>query len=256
MWWQLAALLNTYVLLCSTSTTPCASKGQDGKALLVARSELKLLCKAPVVATLCRRPGSFRMQVRASKLEKPINTALHFAASNGHSGVLGLLLEAGADITLKDEEDYTALHLAALLLHPGCLRLLLADADAVETNHGLTSFHLAADSRNVEVFQLLLPCSNIDARDAEGSTPLHYASGDGRQTFVKLLLDARADKDATQNDGKTPLQLATEYGHQEVVSQLLAAGANSANLPVAPRPGNAGGSNQAEEFAATSTGAW
>ena len=161
-------------------------------------------------------------------------TALHVAASNGRSGVMGLLLEARADVTLKDEEDNTALHLAALHIHPGCCSLLLeagADADAVQ-NRGMTSLHLAADSGNVEVFQLLLPRSNVEARDAEGSTPLHYVSADGQQALVRLLLDAGADKNATQSDGKTPLQLATENG-QELVVSLLAAGASSA--PVAPK---------------------
>ena len=158
-------------------------------------------------------------------------TALHFAAQMGHSEVMGVLLEAGADFKLVDDEGSTALHLAAWHCRPQCLKLLLeagADPDVVEMN-GLTTLHVAADhiiwNGHPGHFQALIRCCTIDARDQEGASALHYTAADGGQTLVKFLLDA-ANKDVAQNDGKTPLHLAAEYERQEVVSQLLAAGAN------------------------------
>jgi hypothetical protein len=51
-------------------------------------------------------------------------TALHVAARAGHTGVVRLLLDAGADVTATDREGNTALHLAAYG-EPKVVRLLV-----------------------------------------------------------------------------------------------------------------------------------
>lgn len=71
--------------------------------------------------------------------------------------------------------------------------------------------------------------SLIDARDTDGSTPLHCASWKGHPTVVQALLEKGADVHATnQNDhwGDTPLHAAA-HGNQKAVAELLiAAGAD------------------------------
>lgn len=49
-----------------------------------------------------------------TKEDEVENTALHMAAANGHLEVVKFLLEAGADINLKNKNENTALHWASL----------------------------------------------------------------------------------------------------------------------------------------------
>ncbi|KAH9969704.1 ankyrin repeat-containing domain protein [Russula dissimulans] len=78
--------------------------------------------------------------------------------------------------------------------------------------------------------------ADVDARDNDGRTPLHYSSccpgkgeiGSSTRGTVegsRLLLDHGADIQAEDNEGKTPLQLALEDEHHEMVNFLLAMGA-------------------------------
>ena len=83
----------------------------------------------------------------------------------------------------------------------------------------------AEDVRRVcELVELGWPGS-VDARDAEGATPLLEASGRGLAATVKMLLAAGADANALSRRGLTPLMAAGARGDASVVSALLAAGA-------------------------------
>lgn len=65
--------------------------------------------------------------------------------------------------------------------------------------------------------------SLINARDKDGSTPLHCAVWKGHQQVVALLLQARADVNAhNENDhwGTTPLHAAA-HANQPAIAQLL-----------------------------------
>jgi ankyrin repeat protein len=69
----------------------------------------------------------------------------------------------------------------------------------------------------------------LEARDLDGSTPLHCASWKGYVETVRALLDAGADiNDYNQNShwGTTPLHAAA-HGNQRAVAELLVSrGAN------------------------------
>jgi len=83
----------------------------------------------------------------------------------------------------------------------------------------------AAKSANVPRIRELLAHDNslIDARDKDGSTPLHCAVWKGHADVVAFLLDAGADVNAqNENDhwGTTPLHAAA-HGNQAAIAQLL-----------------------------------
>jgi ankyrin repeat protein len=58
---------------------------------------------------------------------------LHFAAGRPHLGVVKLLLEAGADPTLTDDEGNTALHFAAGSGHSAIVSALLSKTESAQT---------------------------------------------------------------------------------------------------------------------------
>src|SRR5215471_21137563 len=71
--------------------------------------------------------------------------------------------------------------------------------------------------------------SLINARDKDGSTPLHCAIWKGHQAAVALLLEAGADVNAhNENDhwGTTPLHAAAHANHAAIARLLIERGAD------------------------------
>lgn len=70
---------------------------------------------------------------------------VHAAADRGHTQVVALLVDKGADLHGQTNEGITPLHLAARGGHSGTAKLLIslgADANAA-TSNGLTPLHIA-----------------------------------------------------------------------------------------------------------------
>src|SRR5256885_2242803 len=66
----------------------------------------------------------------------------------------------------------------------------------------------------------------INAADAYGCLPLHYAVGYGWEDLVEYLLSKGADATARIPGGATPLHVACIQGRESIVSPLLRAGAD------------------------------
>jgi hypothetical protein len=71
--------------------------------------------------------------------------------------------------------------------------------------------------------------ANINARYAEGRTPLSFAAELGREDMVELLLEqSEIDVDSKDDKGRSPLWWACSKGREKVISQLLSK--SSANV--------------------------
>ena len=83
--------------------------------------------------------------------------------------------------------------------------------------NGKTPMHYFANEARIEAFECLLENgAEIDAKDFRGSTPLHYAVIEGNFEMVKLLIDHGAQVDAKNNENETPFDLACkEMDHAE-----------------------------------------
>lgn len=68
--------------------------------------------------------------------------------------------------------------------------------------------------------------ANVDARDAEGLTPLSWAAQYGRTEVAKYLIAQRANLNPADKFGFTPLMWAAQEGQRSMVDLLLTRGAN------------------------------
>lgn len=89
----------------------------------------------------------------------------------------------------------------------------------------------AAKTGNTERAAELLAqdASLIDAREEDGTTPLHYAAWKGHRDLAALLLDRGADVHALKDNGHwggTPLHAAAHANSKAVAELLIAHGAD------------------------------
>jgi ankyrin repeat protein len=111
-----------------------------------------------------------------------------------------MLLDKGADITIRDDFGCTALFWAALGGHKDIVETMLAKGADVNAKSGV-----------------FLPSWGISD---EGWTPLHGACARWHKTVVEVLIANGADINAKTRNGKTPMSLAKERGHEQVVELL------------------------------------
>jgi ankyrin repeat protein len=195
-------------------------------------------------------------------------TPLHWAAMPaGNEQSLDfcrLLVEQGADATLKDGEGKTPLdyakedgnahdlvaflegtlhmmlhkavedgdeNLIICLLKQGVNTDLSFDTDIDTLEERQTALHVSVLEQQLGVCRLLVGTgSNVNAVDAAGCTPLHWAAmpagNEQSLDFCRLLVEQGADATLKDGEGKTPLDYAKEDGNaQEVVSYLSGEGA-------------------------------
>ena len=83
--------------------------------------------------------------------------------------------------------------------------------------------HECIASRNITEFKRLLHSSSVDvnAKDANGNTPLIHATIDRSIEMVGALLKAGADQNLQNNEGMTPLMVATKDRNLELSAVLI-----------------------------------
>jgi ankyrin repeat protein len=156
-------------------------------------------------------------------------TPLHVAASAGHSDILSLLIEHGADMNDRNQYGDTPLHRASWNARLEAGQFLLnrgADID-VRDNSNNTALLCATFMVHTEFTRMLLERgAMIDACEG-GWTPLHWAAMKGEIGAVQLLLEHGADVNVRDKYGETPSQVGSSWGHHEIAELLSAHGAKS-----------------------------
>jgi ankyrin repeat protein len=176
-------------------------------------------------------------------------TFLHIACYDGILEIVQWLLNHGADVNAQSNDPSVPINSAVGCGHLQVVRMLIEfNADInVRSKFGKGSLHLAASRHknddHVGIMQLLLDHgANPNARDNNGSTPLHDSSWSsssdssewrseihGTVEDTRLLLKYGAIIDSEDNEGRTPLQLALEHNRQYMTTCLREHGATRWN---------------------------
>ncbi|MHB9148025.1 MAG: ankyrin repeat domain-containing protein [Candidatus Amoebophilus sp.] len=155
---------------------------------------------------------------------------LYIAVEKGHIEVVKLLLQQGAKLKPVHAGD-SLLHLAAEVGNRELLELVISkemesvplEQQAIELDNLInargsderTPLHILARHLELEepIRFLIEQGADVNAKDAYGYIPLHYALGDVPNNIdnnfkvVWLLLEKGADPNAISNNGETPLGL-------------------------------------------------
>jgi ankyrin repeat protein len=124
---------------------------------------------------------------------------------SGNSAEIAHLIEAGANIQIKDHHGNTPLHIVASRGDCESIKLLINKRAKINStnDNGDTPLHEAADNGRLEAAKLLIEKgANVNAKNKQNKTPIFPAAQSGNLDLVKLLVEKGAK---IQTTGYTPL---------------------------------------------------
>ena len=187
--------------------------------------------------------------MEGEKKDKEYGTeAASRAIAEGNPKALRQILATGkvdvnASMEIKDQADnsgtFTPLQMV-LMCKPGSdkeshfemAKILLAAGakkDVISSNTGNTILHLAAQSGNCAMVDLLLDSKGdieTNATQVNNQTPLHLATSARQYQVGKRLLTRGANIEAREKGGWTSLHIAAHSGYTEIVQLLLGSSAD------------------------------
>ncbi len=165
-----------------------------------------------VVETLVASGAKLNDRGPNNSKELPLEAAVEVESPE----MVSLLLELGADPSLKDDYGRSPLTAAARTGNIDVLETLLGTGDFDDAHKRLAA-EQALEAGHDDAYSLLVD-SGVDLT-------LPMAAQLGNLEAVERLIAQGADPNATSEDGSPALVLAARQGHGEVVNALLAAGA-------------------------------
>ncbi|KAJ7351361.1 ankyrin repeat-containing domain protein [Mycena albidolilacea] len=156
-------------------------------------------------------------------------SSLQAAAQGGHTEVVCILLDKGADVNIAGGRYGSSLQAAAQGGHTEVVRILFdkgADINAAGGFYGSSLLAAACWGYTEVVCILLDKGADVNAAGGRYGSSLQAAAQGGYTEVVLILLDKGADVNAAGGEYGSSLQAAAQGGHTEVVRILLDKGAD------------------------------
>lgn len=169
--------------------------------------------------------------------------AIHMAARNGHRDMLAVMLKKGVNVNLSEDSPSqpgtTPLHEACTYNHVETIKLLMdagAD-DTLKNSKGETPAHCAVMNQkfgkeltNEQRILILQQLKHLDIPDENGRTPFMQTSFldlTAPKELLPVFLEKGVDLNRRDNQGMTALMLnADHYCYKDVIKLLIQAGAD------------------------------
>lgn len=135
------------------------------------------------------------------------------------------LIADGANVNELDPNGDAPLVMASYLGHTAIVQLLLdagADVTAVDPGMKATALHAAAYAGRTEAAALLIQYGiDINRQGPKnGYTALHDAIWENNIDTARVILEAGADLTLTSHSGETPLDFAKSKHRREIVAMI------------------------------------
>lgn len=161
-------------------------------------------------------------------------SALSYAAGNKLRNRIEILVEAGADVNIKNGENKTPLMLLCddSIIHnklfETAMYLINSGANLEdEDDYGNTALIYAARLGDVDLFNMLLDIgASINHTNIEGENIMLAAADKGNLEILELTLDIGIDINSVDKDGETAIMKAASNGQIKAISMLLDRGAD------------------------------
>eukprot|EP00347_Sterkiella_histriomuscorum_P015797 403355646 len=132
----------------------------------------------PSIIRILKSFNSQQNQVQINCTNSDGWTPLHVAASEGHTHIVEILIQQGANIECKTKSQRTPLHIA-------CIR------------------------GNLGVVQTLVQAGgDTNSKDVDGNTPAHFCAEYGHHDCLRFLLTKHPTLFAKNKEGKSPIDLS------------------------------------------------
>jgi ankyrin repeat protein len=155
--------------------------------------------------------------------------ALHIASRNGHAWIVGRLIDAGADVNLRDRSGITALFEATNSGHVQVMQMLVDSGAQLDRGRKRWNSPLcaASDMGNPAALQLLLRRGSIAYRRCVYRSALCVAIGKVNDEAIRMLLDVGlAEMDSKEHQDGYALQAASMNGDKDTLEGLIGSGAD------------------------------
>ena len=162
------------------------------------------------------------------------STPLNNAVMRGNTEIIQLLIDKGADLETVSIANMRPIHFAIILGKIGAVQQLVKAGAKTSTftAEGFDSLHLAIQHNKFNIIKFLVQSGvNVNVRDSQQNvTPLLYAISKGTIEMVSYLIDKGAAVNA-QSKGTSPLHYALQGNHQKISEYLVTV--PGANLAIA-----------------------
>jgi ankyrin repeat protein len=166
---------------------------------------------------------------------------LHIASSSGYEEILNYILKqcslisydsSNELINIQDDRGHTPLINAVIAENNSMVKTLIKLGANVNLKNkdGNTSVHFAAGDGSVERLEILVEAkADITCTSSSGG-PLHWAAGKGRAKAIKYLIDKGSNINCLNDGGLPPVLLAAVSGSDEGTSLLVEAGCDIGHI--------------------------